>query len=117
MDAPSQRQASYVNDTTCIEYFWISSAISVGNVYTLTWPLVCVSEHLHTYTDPNGTAVGPDGQEVVPTRRTNSDTETPIKSQQEEAEEQANKEQKDEDAPAASKGLEECAYSCTASLL
>ena len=120
MDAPSQRQASCVNNTTCIESLWISSAISsaisVGNVYTLTWLLVCVSEHLHTYTDPNGTAVGPDSQEVVPTRRTNSGTETPIKSQQEEAEEQANKEQKDEDAPAASKGLEEYAHSCTASL-
>ena len=66
-----------------------------------------VAEHLHTYTDPNGTAVGPDGQEVVPTRRTNSGTETPIKSHQEVAEEEAKKEQKDEAAPAASRGLEE----------
>jgi hypothetical protein len=66
-----------------------------------------LAEHLHTFTDPNGTSVGPDGQEVVPTRRTNSGTETPIKSQQEEAEEEAKREQKDEAAPAASKGLEE----------
>ena len=64
-------------------------------------------EHLHSYTHPNGTSVGPDGQEVVPTRRTNSGTETPIKSQQEEAKEEASREQKHEAAPAASKALEE----------
>lgn len=70
-------------------------------------PRAQIAEHLHAYTDPNGTSVGPDGQEVVPTRRTNSGTETPIKSRQEESETQATRDQKDEDAPAVSKGLKQ----------